>query len=45
MARNLAMRPQPLAMVVDGEGISSVVPGADPEVRRLERPHRRLVMG
>lgn len=43
--RNLAMRPQPFAMLVDGDGVQSVIPGNDPEVRRLERRHRRLVMG
>lgn len=45
---NLARRKLPLAVVQgDAEaGSSSVMPpGRDPEVRRLEAPHRKLVMG
>lgn len=45
--RNLAMRPLPLAVLQgDAEGGSStVLPGRDPEVRRFEAPHRKLVLG
>jgi hypothetical protein len=44
--RNLVMRGQPLLTVPGSDdGSVSVVPSADPEVRRLERPWRRLVMG
>jgi hypothetical protein len=44
VARNLAMRGLPLAVLQgDAEsGDTTVLPGNDPEVRRLERPHRRL---
>jgi hypothetical protein len=42
--RNLAMRGQPGVVVTDDDR-PSFVPTNDPEVRRLERPHRRLVMG
>lgn len=47
VARNLAMRGQPLAVLAaefDG-GSAQVLPGRDPEVRRLEAPFRRLVLG
>ncbi len=45
--RALAMRPLPLAVLQgDAEaGTTTVLPGRDPEVRRLEAPHRRLVLG
>jgi hypothetical protein len=44
--RNLAMRRHPLAvMSADVDGGSTVLPGKDPEVRRLEAPFRRLVVG
>jgi hypothetical protein len=42
--RNLALRRLPLA-VQDSEGGSTVLPGRDPEVRRLEGPWRKLVVG
>lgn len=46
VARNLAMRRLPLAMPdSDSEGGPTFVPGNDPEVRRLERPWRRLPVG
>jgi hypothetical protein len=41
------MRGQPLAVLAaefDG-GSAQVLPGRDPEVRRLEGPFRRLVLG
>lgn len=45
--RNLAMRSLPVAVLTgDAEGGSStLLPGRDPEVRRLEAPHRKLVFG
>lgn len=45
--RNLAMRQLPLAVLQgDAEtGSNTVLPGRDPEVRRLEAPYRRLVVG
>lgn len=44
--RNLAMRQLPLAVPQgDAEIGPSFVPGRDPEVRRLEAPYRRLVVG
>lgn len=44
--RNLAMRQLPLAVLQgDAEAGSTSLPGRDPEVRRLEAPHRRLVFG
>lgn len=45
--RNLAMRALPLAVLQgDAElGGSNVLPGNDPEVRRFERPWRRLAIG
>lgn len=44
--RNLAMRRLPLAVLQgDAEGGSMVLPGRDPEVRRLEAPYPRLVVG
>lgn len=45
-ARNLALRGVPLAVLQgDAEAGSMIPPGRDPEVRRLEGPHRRLVLG
>lgn len=45
--RALAMRPLALAVLQgDAEaGTTTVLPGRDPEVRRLEAPHRKLVLG
>lgn len=41
--RNLKMRGQPLLTIPGAEdGAATVAPGADPEVRRLERPYRKL---
>lgn len=46
VARNLAMRAMPLAVLQgDAEGGSLTLPGRDPEVRRLEAGHRRVVIG
>lgn len=46
VARNLAMRGLPLAVLQgDAEVGSSILPGRDPEVRRLEGPHRKWVIG
>ncbi|MEV4384388.1 hypothetical protein AB0J68_01465 [Micromonospora sp. NPDC049580] len=46
VARNLALRGIPLAVLRgDAEVGSTVLPGRDPEVRRLEAPHRRLPIG
>lgn len=46
VARNLAMRGQALAVLpgVDGDS-ATYIPGRDPEIRRLEAPYRRLVIG
>lgn len=48
VACNLARRGLPLA-VLQGDAetgsASAMPPGRDPEVRRLEGPHRKLVMG
>lgn len=45
-ARNLAMRRIPLAVLQgDAETGSTTLPGSDPEVRRFERPYRRLKVG
>lgn len=45
--RNLAMRGQPFSILQgDGEGGgNSVLPTNDPEVRRLEAPHRKWTVG
>ncbi|KAB1925146.1 hypothetical protein F8280_12105 [Micromonospora noduli] len=45
--RNLALRQLPLAVLQGdaGAGDSTVLPGRDPEIRRLEAPHRKLVVG
>lgn len=48
VARNLAMRAIPLAVLTgDAEqgGSNLTLPGRDPEVRRLEAPHRKVVIG
>lgn len=46
VVRNLAMRRLPLAMLQgDADGGSTLLPTNDPEVRRLEAPHRRLSVG
>jgi hypothetical protein len=46
VSRNLAMRQLPLAMSGgDAEAGPALIPGNDPEVRRLEAPWRRLVVG
>lgn len=46
VARALAMRALPLAVLQgDAEAGSLVLPGRDSEVRRLEGPYRRLVVG
>lgn len=43
--RNLALRRMPLAVLQgDADGGSMVLPGRDPEVRRLEAPYRRVVV-
>jgi len=44
--RNLAMRRLPLAILSgDADAGPTILPGRDPEVRRLEAPYRRLVVG
>lgn len=44
--RNLAMRALPLSMTLgDGEGMAVRIGGTDPEIRRLEGPYRRRVVG
>jgi hypothetical protein len=46
VARNLALRGIPLAVLQgDAEVGSLIPPGRDPEVRRLEGPHRRITVG
>jgi hypothetical protein len=46
VARNLAMRSLPLAVLQgDAESGSLTLGSRDPEVKRLEGPHRRLVVG
>jgi hypothetical protein len=46
VARNLALRGLPLAVLQgDAESGPTVLPGRDVEVRRLEGPHRRTVVG
>lgn len=43
---NLARRKLPLAMAQgDADGGPVMPPSRDPEVRRLEAPHRKMVMG
>jgi hypothetical protein len=44
--RALTLRAIPLGLVQgDAEGGSTVLPGRDPEIRRLEAGHRRLTVG
>jgi hypothetical protein len=47
VARNLAMRGLPLAVLAgDGDGNGpQILPGRDPEVRRLEAPYRKITFG
>lgn len=46
VARNLALRGIPLAVLRgDGEVGDTVLPGRDPEVRRLERPYPKWSVG
>lgn len=46
VSRNLAMRSLPLAVPMgDADVGPAILPGNDPEVRRLEAPYRRLVTG
>ena len=44
VARNLAMRNLPLGVQMDETG-GTRMGSSDPEVRRLEAPYRRLVVG
>lgn len=44
VARNLAMRSLPLA-APSGDSDAAFIPGRDPEIRRLEAPWRKLVVG
>lgn len=45
VARNLAMQKLPVAVLrSDGESGDTVLPGNDPEVRRLEKPHRKVIL-
>lgn len=45
-ARNLALRSLPLAVHQgDSEAGSMLLPGRDPQVRRLEAPHLRRTLG
>lgn len=44
VARNLAMRNLPLGIMADEMGPTRIG-STDPEVRRLEAPHRKLVKG
>lgn len=46
VARNLAMRLLPLSVPQgDSEAGPVIIPGQDPEVRRLEGPYRKLTVG
>lgn len=46
VARNLALRALPLAVLRgDAEAGNTILPGRDPEVRRLEAPWRKRKMG
>lgn len=46
VARNLALRLLPLAVLRgDGEAGDTILPGRDPEVKRLEAPHRKVRVG
>lgn len=43
VVRNLALRGLPLAVLRgDAEGGDTILPGRDPEIRRLEAPHKKL---
>jgi hypothetical protein len=42
---SLSRRGQPVLVTVDSDGTNTFLPARDPEVRRLEAPHRKLVMG
>lgn len=44
VARNLAMRPLALGIVMDESG-GTAIGSTDPEVRRLERPYRKVSLG
>lgn len=44
VARNIAMRRIPLGLQADESG-STPVGSNDPEIRRLEKPYRKLVSG
>lgn len=48
VSRNLALRLLPLAVLrgdAEAGGTDTVLPGKDPEIRRLEGPYRRVVIG
>jgi len=48
VARNLAVRPLPLGVqptVTDAGAATAYIASSDPEVRRLEAPYRRRVVG
>lgn len=46
VSRNLAMRQMPLAVLQgDADAGATRLPGRDPEVRRLEATHRKVVIG
>lgn len=42
---NFSRRNQPILVTVDSEGNNTFIPSRDPEVRRLEGPHRKLPFG
>lgn len=42
---NLSRRTQPVLVTVDSDGTNTFLPSRDPEVRRLEGPYRKMVMG
>ena len=45
VARNLALRGVPMAVLRgDAEGGDTILPGRDPEVKRLEAPHRKMTV-
>lgn len=45
VARNLAVRGVPLSVQQGDADAPSYIPRSDPEIRRLENPHRRLPLG
>jgi hypothetical protein len=46
VARNLALRGVPLSVQQgDADTSPAYIPRIDPEIRRLEAPHRRLIVG